>query len=92
MGLGGLLFPILLFVVFYFFLIRPQQKKAREHRTMVQALAKGDEVLTNGGVLGRITRLDDQFIALEVAEGLEIKVQRQAVASLVPKGTLKASL
>lgn len=85
------LFPILLFVVFYFLLIRPQQKRAKEHRKMVEALAKGDEVVTNGGLLGRITKVDDHFISLELADGLEVRVQRQAVASLMPKGTMKAS-
>jgi len=88
-GLGGLLFPILLFVVFYFLLIRPQQKRAKEHKKMVAGLAKGDEVVTNGGLLGRITRLDDNFVTVEVADGLEVRVQRQAVASLMPKGTFK---
>lgn len=85
------LFPILLFVVFYFLLIRPQQRRAKEHRKMVEALAKGDEVVTNGGLLGRITKVEDHFISLELADGLEVRVQRQAVASLMPKGTMKAS-
>ncbi|MFZ0255776.1 MAG: preprotein translocase subunit YajC [Gammaproteobacteria bacterium] len=91
-GFGGaLLFPILLFVVFYFLLIRPQQKRAKEQKKMVEGLAKGDEVVTNGGLLGRINKVDEHFIALEIADGLEVKVQRHAVASLMPKGTLKAS-
>lgn len=90
-GLGGLVFPILLFAVLYFILIRPQQKRAKEHKKMVSALAKGDEVVTSGGVLGRINKLDDNFITLEVADGIELKVQRQAVSTLMPKGTMKAS-
>lgn len=90
-GLESLLFPILLFVVFYFLLIRPQQKRAKEHKKMVEALSKGDEVVTNGGLLGRITNVGDSFVSLEISEGLEVRVQRQAVASLMPKGTLKSS-
>ena len=90
-GFEGLLFPILLFAVFYFLLIRPQQKRAKEHKKMVGALAKGDEVVTNGGLLGRINKIDDNFVTLEVADGIEVRVQRQAVSSLMPKGTLKAS-
>ena len=81
---------ILIFVVFYFLLIRPQMKRAKEHKTMVASLAKGDEVVTNGGMLGRITKLGDDFITVEVAEGLEVNVQKQAVSSLLPKGTIKS--
>ncbi len=81
---------ILIFVVFYFLLIRPQMKRAKEHKTMVAALAKGDEVVTNGGMLGKITKLGDDFITVEVAEGLEVNVQKQAVSSLLPKGTIKS--
>jgi len=84
-----LIFLVLLFVVFYFLLIRPQMKRAKEHRTMVAALAKGDEVVTNGGLLGRITKVGDSFVSMEIADGLEVKVQKQALASLMPKGTMK---
>ncbi len=80
---------IFIFVVFYFLLIRPQSKKAKEHRQMVEALAKGDEVVTNGGLLGRITTVGDSFVEVEVADGMRVKVQRQAIASLMPKGTIK---
>ncbi|HUT41983.1 MAG TPA: preprotein translocase subunit YajC [Gammaproteobacteria bacterium] len=80
---------IFIFVVFYFLLIRPQTKKAKEHKTMVQALAKGDEVVTNGGLLGRISKVGDNFIELDVTEGVTVKVQRHAVANLMPKGTIK---
>jgi preprotein translocase subunit YajC len=82
---------ILIFVVFYFLLIRPQSKKAKEHKQMVEALAKGDEVVTNGGLLGRIARVGDNFIELDVGNEVTVKVQRQAVANLMPKGTIKES-
>ena len=88
----GLLFPILLIVVFYFLLIRPQQKRAKEHKQMVQALKKGDEVVTGGGVLGRITDVGDNFIQLEVSDGVQFRVQKQSVATLMPKGTVKGDL
>lgn len=80
---------IIIFIVFYFLLIRPQSKKAKEHRQMVQALAKGDEVVTNGGILGRITRVGDSFIDIDVGNGVTLNVQRQSVSSLMPKGTIK---
>jgi len=80
---------ILIFVVFYFLLIRPQQKKQKEARAMLEALQKGDEVVTAGGVVGRISKLTEQFATLEVASGVEINVQRNAIAQLLPKGTLK---
>ena len=82
---------ILIFVVFWFLLIRPQQKKSKEHKAMVGALSKGDEVVTNGGLLGRITGIGDSFITVELAEGMEVHVQRSAVASLMPKGTIKSA-
>lgn len=90
--IGTLLFPILLIVVFYFLLIRPQTKRAKEHKQMVEALKKGDEVVTGGGVLGRVTDIGDNFVELEVAEGIQLKVQKNAVASLMPKGTVKGEL
>jgi preprotein translocase subunit YajC len=80
---------IFIFVVFYFLLIRPQSKKAKEHKQMVEALAKGDEVVTNGGLLGRVTKVGDNFVELELAEGVTVKLQRGAVGSLMPKGTIK---
>jgi preprotein translocase subunit YajC len=88
-GLVSLLPIIVLFVLFYFFLIRPQMKRDKEQKKMLQALAKGDEVVTNGGLLGRITAIGDSFIALEVAKDFEVKVQRQAISMIVPKGTMK---
>jgi preprotein translocase subunit YajC len=80
---------VLIFVVFYFLLIRPQTKRAKEHRKMVEALGKGDEVVTNGGLLGRITEVGDNFVQLQVADGVEVRVQKQSVANLMPKGTIK---
>ena len=91
MGLMNLLFPIILIGAFYFLLIRPQTKRAKEHKQMVESLKKGDEVVTGGGVLGRITEIGENFIQVEIAEGVQIKVQKQAVSSLMPKGTLKGS-
>ena len=90
-GLLGFLPLIAIFIIFYFLLIRPQSKRAKEHRAMVAALAKGDEVVTNGGVLGRITEVGEVFVTVEIAEGVSIKVQRQAIASLMPKGTIKST-
>lgn len=80
---------ILLFIVFYFVLIRPQTKRAKEHSTMVTALARGDEIVTNGGLLGKITAVGENFIQLEIAEGIQVKVQKQSVATMMPKGTIK---
>jgi preprotein translocase subunit YajC len=81
---------ILIFVVFYFLLIRPQQKKAKEHRTMLAALQKGDEVVTAGGLVGRVAKLTDQYASIEIAPSVEINVQRAAIQQLLPKGTIKA--
>ena len=81
---------IAIFVVFYFLLIRPQQKKAKEAKAMLDALQKGDEVVTAGGILGRISKLGEQYVTVEIAANTEITVQRGAVSQLLPKGTLKA--
>ncbi len=81
---------ILIFVVFYFLLIRPQQKKSKEHRTMLEALQKGDEVVTAGGLVGKVSKLTDQYASVEIAPSVEISVQRQAIQQLLPKGTIKA--
>lgn len=84
------LLPLLLFaVVFYFLLIRPQSKRQKDHKRMVEALAKGDEVVTMGGIAGRIIDMGDNFIMIEIAEGVQIKVRRAAVESVMPKGSLK---
>ena len=80
---------IAIFVVFYFLLIRPQQKKAKEARAMLDSLEKGNEIVTAGGIVGRITRLSDQYATLEVAPNVEMTVQRGAISQLLPKGTIK---
>jgi preprotein translocase subunit YajC len=90
-GVVTLLMMALMFVAFYFLLIRPQQKRAKEHKTMIAALGKGDEVVAAGGVLGRVTDISENYVTLEVAEGVQIKVQRQAVQAVLPKGTLKST-
>jgi len=82
---------IVIFIVFYFLLIRPQTKRAKEHRQLVEKLATGDEVVTNGGVLGRITHVGDSFLTVELADNVKIKLQKHAVASVVPKGTMKTA-
>jgi preprotein translocase subunit YajC len=79
-----------LFAAFYFILIRPQAKRAKEHKTMIAALAKGDEILTSGGILGRITELGDVYVTVEIADGVLVKVQRPAIQAVLPKGTFKA--
>jgi preprotein translocase subunit YajC len=81
---------ILMFVVMYFLMIRPQQKRQKELRSMMDALAKGDEVITVGGVLGRVIKLSDAYVTIEVAPGSEMTVQKNAVTALLPKGTLKS--
>ena len=83
---------LLLFVgIFYFLLIRPQMKRSKEHKAMVASMGKGDEVITNGGVLGKITDIGDTFLTVEIADKVLVKVQRQAVSAVVPKGTIKSS-
>ncbi len=82
---------LLIFVVFYFLLIRPQVKRAKEHKKLVESISKGDEVVTTGGLLGKVTDVNENFITLEIAEGLRVKIQRQSVTTLVPKGTYKSS-
>ena len=91
-GLTGLIFPIALIVIFYFLLIRPQQKRAKEHKKLVQNLGKGDEILTTGGIVGRITDVGDTFSTLELADGVEVRLQKSAVAQVLPKGSLKGGL
>jgi preprotein translocase subunit YajC len=78
------------FLIFWFLLIRPQQKRLKEHQAMVSALQKGDEVITQGGVAGVVRELDDSFITVEIAHDVKVKVQRQAVTAVLPKGSLKA--
>lgn len=90
-GLLGLLPMVAIFVIFYFLLIRPQQKKAKQHRAMVAELGKGDEVVTNGGVLGKVTDTDETFVTVEIASGVSVRVQRFAIAQMMPKGTFKSA-
>ncbi len=80
---------IIMFVIFYFLLIRPQQKKAKEQKSMVEALKKGDEIITNGGLLAKITDVGDNFLTCQVAENVDIKIQSHAVTTVLPKGTIK---
>ncbi len=89
-GMGQILILVVFVVIFYFMLIRPQQKRMKETQAMLSKLASGDEVVTTGGVLGRITEVGDTFITLEIADGVRIRVQKSAVAQLMPKGTLKS--
>ena len=94
-GLEGLLAsPMLIFVVMfvalYFLMIRPQMKRQKEQKAMIDALAKGDEVITAGGFLGKITKVGDVYVTLEVADGMEIVVQKTAISTLLPKGTIKS--
>lgn len=88
-SLLSLLPLVLMFVVLYFIMIRPQMKRQKEHKAMVDALAKGDEIVTAGGLAGRISKLGDSYIGVEIADGVEVQVQRNAVAQVLPKGTLK---
>jgi preprotein translocase subunit YajC len=94
LGLGGNLTSflplILMFVAMYFLMIRPQQKRAKEQKAMMDALAKGDEVVTAGGVLGRVSKVTDLYVTIEVASGAEMVVQKNSITTLLPKGTLKA--
>jgi len=82
---------IALFVIFYFLMIRPQMKRQKEHRTMVSALAKGDEIVSNGGIAGRVEEVGESFLTVEIAPNVRIKLQKGAISQVLPKGTLKAS-
>ena len=88
-GLSQIAILVVFVVVFYFLLIRPQQKKQKEHRQMIDALAVGTEVVTSGGVLGKVTDLGDQFVTVEIADGVKVKIQRHSIAAVLPKDTLK---
>ena len=80
---------VLMFVVLYFVMIRPQMKKQKEHRTMIEALAKGDEIVTVGGILGKVSKLGDNYLTLEIAANVEVQIQRSAVVQVLPKGSIK---
>lgn len=89
MDLMGLILPIGLVALFYFMLIRPQSKRHKEHKELVAGVQKGEEIVTNGGILGKVTSVDENFITLEVSSGITINVQRNSVQSIMPKGTIK---
>jgi len=90
-GLSGLLFPVILIGIMYFLMIRPQMKRSKEHRAMLEKLAKGDEVITNGGIAGTVSDIGDSFITVEIADNVRVRVQKGAIGNVLPKGTLKAS-
>ncbi len=90
-GMTGLLFPIILIAIMYFLMIRPQMKRAKEHRAMLDKLSKGDEVITNGGIAGTVAEIGDNFVTVEIAENVRVRVQKGAIGNVLPKGTLKAS-
>jgi preprotein translocase subunit YajC len=88
-GFESIILIVLMFAVLYFLMIRPQMKRAKEHKTMIEALQKGDEVITSGGMLGRISKINENYVTLEVADNVEVRVQRPAVQLVLPKGTIK---
>ena len=87
--LTGMLPLVLMFVVLYFVMIRPQMKRQKEHKSMIEALARGDEVATSGGLIGKVTKIGDTILGVEIANGVEVQVQRSAVIQVLPKGTIK---
>ena len=89
-SLTGMLPLVLMFVVLYFVMIRPQMKRQKEHKSMIDALGRGDEVATTGGLIGRVSKLDDHSLVLEIASGIEVQLQRSAVVQVLPKGTFKS--
>jgi preprotein translocase subunit YajC len=90
-GLGGLLFPVILIGVMYFLMIRPQMKRAKEHRAMLDKLGNGDEVITNGGIAGTVREIGDSFVTVEIADNVRVRLQKGAIANVLPKGTLKSA-
>ena len=90
-GLGGLLFPVILIGVMYFLMIRPQMKRAKEHRAMLDKLGNGDEVITNGGIAGVVREIGDSFVSVEIADNVRVRLQKGAIANVLPKGTLKSA-
>nr|WP_229295553.1 preprotein translocase subunit YajC [Stenotrophomonas maltophilia] len=91
MGLTTLLFPVILIAIMYFLMIRPQMKRQKEHKAMLEKIKRGDEVLTNGGIAGIVTDIGDNFITIEVADNVRIRVQKGAVGNVLPAGTLKSA-
>ena len=82
---------IIIFIIFYFLLIRPQMKRAKEHKKLVSELSSGDEVVTNGGLLGKITKVGESFVTVELADNVQVRIQKHAIASVMPKGTIKSA-
>ena len=91
MGLTTLLFPVLLIAVMYFLMIRPQMKKQKEHKSMLDKLSRGDEIITSGGIAGTISDIGDNFVTVEVADNVRVRVQKGAIGHVLPKGTLKSA-
>ena len=89
--MSTLLFPVILIAIMYFLMIRPQMKRQKEHRAMLDKLAKGDEVITSGGIAGTVAAIGESFVTVEVANGVQLRVQRAAIANVLPKGTLKSA-
>ena len=89
--LSTFMFPIILIAIMYFLMIRPQMKRQKEHRAMLDKLGKGDEVLTNGGIAGTVIDIGENFITVEIASGVNVRLQKGAIANVLPKGTLKAA-
>ena len=89
--MGMMLMPLILIGVMYFLMIRPQMKRAKEHRSMLEALSRGDEVITNGGIAGVVTDIGDNFVTVEIADNVRVRVQKSAIGNVLPKGSLKAS-
>ena len=89
--LSTLAFPIILIAIMYFLMIRPQMKRQKEHRAMLDKLSKGDEVITNGGIVGTVAEIGENFITVEIASNVQVRLQKGAIASVLPKGTLKAA-
>ncbi|QWP79122.1 preprotein translocase subunit YajC [Lysobacter sp. K5869] len=90
-GLTTLVLPLILIAVMYFLIFRPQMKRAKEHRGMLEKLSKGDEVLTNGGIAGTVTNIGENFITVEIAPNVSVRIQRGAISNVLPKGTLKSA-
>ena len=88
-GIENILLIVAMFAVLYFLMIRPQMKRAKEHKTMIEGLQKGDEVVTAGGIVGRVSKVDEQYVSVAIAASVEIQVQRQAIQVVLPKGTIK---
>jgi len=90
-GIQMLIMILIFFAIMYFMIIRPQQKKAKEHKTMLEALSKGDEIVTSGGILGKVVNIGENFVELKVSDNSSIKVQRHSIGTVLPKGTMKGA-